>query len=1001
MKFLTSDSIFVGASALLITSLSILLYADFNRKVEAGNVKQIGTITFKRQVAQRKYLAQVVWEDVEQDVPVYNNDSIRTATDSEAVIHLGDGTDINIDENSMIMLSTLEDEININFEHGTISANRSGVSGVDIAAINIRSQDTTVSIDKSNIQLTQMDNQSLDLTVSDGTAKVSSGKEETLVNTNEKALISADRKETKIVKLNFILKEPGPDRFYMLDAQSGDIIFIWDAEGNVQDFTLEISGDRDFKKLLVSRKTGAGKQTVEKLNNGMYYWRVSAFNGDTKQAEYSEIRKVNLLFKKPVKPVAPVQGELISQTAGENSVSFRWIDDELANDYELEISQDKEFKTPGAIHKTRLKNIVIDNLAQGEYYWRVKSNITTGIDSFSRTSLVSSFRVEKGRMLNPPVLVTPATGDSIDLTLLKGKGIMFSWNNDPGYSGYEIEISRNETFTDLVTSGKRNVNFLELKDQVQPGKFYWRVRGVQKNTNEKNTSLISVFDVVAKENIVLVSPAEGAEFKIPAEDNKTDVKFSWNPVNAKGNYKIQVSKNRDFSDIKVNEKSLGSSTTIALDDSGEYYWRVLFVDEKGAESIKSISSRFKVFTEEKKTGKSFVLVKSPVAGSRIYINSKYKGQTSVKQDVSPDQKIQVRVVTKSFYDYNTRVTVKEGETLLVTPKLEKVRKLQRVKWSSAFKSPVVSAPVYAKDRIITLTEDGTVTVLNKSGSVVFSSKVGKRFDSKAVVYKNNAYFVDVKGMLYSLDIVQGKINWKVTTKGPALFKTGPVVVDDIIYVASNSGTVSAFDLTGKNVWENNLDEGVYNSIMVYKSNVIIATDTLTLYALNAEDGDEEWSADLDDRVITLTPLAYSDNIYFGCYSGKFYSINADTGDLAWTFMTGGPIYSSPALYKKSILFGSDDGYLYSLDYEKGTLIWKFKAGSPVNSSPIVAFESVFVTADRTLFALDPVKGTVLWQNSFDSRIKTSPAIADDTVILGLANGRVVSVRNTLTETVEK
>lgn len=129
MKFLTSDSIVVGASALLITSLSIFLYADFNRKIDAGDARQIGTITFKRQVAQRKYLAQVVWEDVEQDVPVYNNDSIRTATNSEAVIHLGDGTDINIDENSMIMLSTLENEININFEHGTISANRSGVSG--------------------------------------------------------------------------------------------------------------------------------------------------------------------------------------------------------------------------------------------------------------------------------------------------------------------------------------------------------------------------------------------------------------------------------------------------------------------------------------------------------------------------------------------------------------------------------------------------------------------------------------------------------------------------------------------------------------------------------------------------------------------------------------------------------------------------------------------------------------------------------------------------------
>ncbi len=1001
MKFLTNDSIFVGASALLITSLSILLYADFNRKVDAGNVKQIGTITFKRQVAQRKYLAQVVWEDVEQDVPVYNNDSIRTASESEAVIHLGDGTDINIDENSMIMLSTLEDSININFEHGTISANRSGVSGVDIAAINIRSQDTTVSIDRSNIQLTQMDNQSLDLTVSDGTAKVYSGKEETLVNTNEKALVSADRKVTTIVKLNFILKEPGPDRFYMLEAQSGDVTFLWDAEGNVQNFTFELSGDRDFKKLLASKKTGSVKQSVERLSAGVYYWRVSAFNADTKQLEYSEIRKVNLLFKNPARPVAPAQGELISHTAGENAVAFRWIDDELAGDYELEISQDREFKTPGIIHKTALRNIVIDNLTQGEYFWRVKSNITTGVDTFSRTSAVSSFRIEKGRMINPPVLVTPASGESIDLALIKGKGIMFSWINDSGYSRYEIEISRNETFTDLVTRQNRNVNFLELKDQVRPGKIYWRVNGIQKNTSEKNTSLIGMFDIVEKEIIVLVSPAEGAEFRIPADENKTDVKFSWNQVAAKGIYRVQVSRNRDFSDLRANEKTAAGSSTIALTEAGDYYWRVVLLDENGTESVKSAGSRFKIFTEQKETGKSFVLVKSPVTGSRIYINSKYRGQTSVKEGVAPEQKVKVRVVTKSFYDYTTTVTVKEGETLLVTPKLEKVKRLQRVKWSSSFGSPVVSTPVYARDRIITLAEDGTVTVLGKSGAVIFSNKVAKRFDSKAVVYKDNAYFVDVKGMLYSLDIAQGKINWKVTTGGPVLFKTGPVVVNDVIYIATGYGNISAFDLTGKLLWENNLDEGVYNSVMVYKNNVVIATDTLTMYALNTKDGDEEWSADLDDRVITLTPLGYGDYVYFGCYSGKFYSININTGDLAWTFMTGGPIYSSPALYKNSILFGSDDGYLYSLDNAKGTLIWKFKAGGPVNSSPLVAFESVFVTSDSTLFALNPANGDVLWQNSFDSKIKTSPAITEDTVILGLANGRIVSVRNTLVQTVEK
>jgi len=191
MKLSSSDFWTLGISAVIIAAFSVLLYADFAKKIEVDGAEQIGTITFKREVAQRRYQAQVVWEEVKQSYPVYNNDSIRTSDNSEAVIHLLDGTDINVDENSMIMLSALAEGININFAHGSISANRERVAGAAVAAITIRSNDTTVSIDRSNIQLSQLDNMELDLTVSEGTARVkTAASEDSLtVNTNEKAII--------------------------------------------------------------------------------------------------------------------------------------------------------------------------------------------------------------------------------------------------------------------------------------------------------------------------------------------------------------------------------------------------------------------------------------------------------------------------------------------------------------------------------------------------------------------------------------------------------------------------------------------------------------------------------------------------------------------------------------------------------------------------------------------------------------------------------------------
>ena len=124
------DLLAVGISACIITVCSVLLYADYSTRAGAGDAKQIGTITYKKKTAQRKYASQVVWEDLEQNTPVYNNDSIRTADLSEAIVHLGDGTSINIDENSLILLATTGTGINIDFSHGSISANRgAGTAG--------------------------------------------------------------------------------------------------------------------------------------------------------------------------------------------------------------------------------------------------------------------------------------------------------------------------------------------------------------------------------------------------------------------------------------------------------------------------------------------------------------------------------------------------------------------------------------------------------------------------------------------------------------------------------------------------------------------------------------------------------------------------------------------------------------------------------------------------------------------------------------------------------
>ncbi len=952
-------------------------------------------------MAQRKYLTQVVWEAIEQNFPVFNNDSIRTSDLSEAVIHLFDGTDINVDENSMIMLSTLEGGININFDHGSISANRSGGQGADIAAINIKSQDATVSIDKSNIQLTQLDNQELDLTVSNGSAKVKSGKEETIVKSNEKALISADRKDTKILKLQFNLKEPSPNNFFLVDTPKSEVLFNWELTGNFTNITLDISRDRSFKKIVSSKKNLTLNSDKNTMDAGVYYWRISALNSDNKKTEYSETRKFNIIYRKPVKLVTPSENEIIKHSSSQNTVSFRWTEDELASGYTLEISQDKDFTA--VLHRvnTTLKNITIDNFTAGQYFWKVTSSITIGGENIVKTTQPSAFSIDKAKLVEPPQLISPLMNEKIDVAMVKSKGLVLSWNNDPAFSSYKVELATDKDFINRLFVQPRKVNFSEVNTDLPAGKYFWRVEGIVRTDDKVPYSQTGEFEIIVKENIALLSPSENFEIKIPPNAKKHDIQFSWVKSDLKGNYKLQISKTPDFLEYKTYGFKEESSGTVPVPGTGDFYWRIILTNVQNREILRSNVSKFIIKPEDIiPATKTFILVKSPVPGAKIFIGGKFAGYTEIRQEVMPDVSIPVKITAKDFTDFNTQVKVNSGDTFTLAPAMEKSRRLDRIKWVSSLSVPVTAPPVYYKDRIIACSENGSVIVMNKSGGVQFSKKIAKKFDSSPAVSENSIYAVDVKGNLYSIDMNDGKINWQVKTGGPLLFKSAPAVSGDRIFIATGFGLVEAYDLKGKKIWENNIDEAIYNSMLIVKNSLIIATDALKLYSLDRDDGDENWSTPIEEKVITLAPLVHKDILYFGCYSGRFYAITVKKGKILWTFKAGGAVYSTPVAISNNIYFGSEDGYVYSLEDKTGKVSWQYKSPYPLLGSPIHAFDSLFITTDRSIISLNPASGSVIWQNTFNNKVKTSASLAGDVLVLGLTNGDVVSVRNTLIELVQ-
>lgn len=98
-----------------------LYYKDINSWSLKNNEVAVAKIYFKKNVVQRKFIDNDIWERVNQESPIYNGDKIRTAQDSE--IHAQfekTGTKIQLKENSLIQIFSNKKEKVIDFLSGEI-----------------------------------------------------------------------------------------------------------------------------------------------------------------------------------------------------------------------------------------------------------------------------------------------------------------------------------------------------------------------------------------------------------------------------------------------------------------------------------------------------------------------------------------------------------------------------------------------------------------------------------------------------------------------------------------------------------------------------------------------------------------------------------------------------------------------------------------------------------------------------------------------------------------
>lgn len=609
MRLSKSDIFIIILGLSLIAGLGYLLYADITAASGPGNTKKIGKITAARNTTERKYSSRVVWGEVYKDSVLYNYDTVRTADQSETTIRLDDGTEITLNENSMILLALTEDEVDIKFIQGTINAKQSSSVSDTARKVVIESGDSSVALKNGDVSISQDWGDRLQMTVNRGTAVLNTGKEEKVINENQN--IIAEKESVRLFDLTIRLISPESDAYLDSGGKKTAVDFSWEPLDGTYDTSLEIANNPAVTEPIIADKVRGSRKRIP-LADGVYFWRVNAVNKDTGKIESSEIRRVTIFNNRPVVLISPANKDEIRFRDENPMIDFLWSKNESISRYKLLVSASADMSAPLVNTVVEGNRIALNNLGQGKYFWKVANMNDAERITGSAESSVFSFIVTRTEKIEPPVPVYPPEAKTVHPLTIVQKGLTFNWINSPLVKETEIFLAKDSDLKNIIFTKKVGMNNVTYNGRLAEGDYYWGLRGVMKDGTMTDYSSIRRFKVVRTGTISLLEPQDSKVIINKNVEKLSRVDFSWSKTELEGTYRLQLSAEKSFGSILKEVSVPDLSAEIADIKEGRYYWRVALLDDRKEVLVSSPTHSFEIMNVLEKP-----VPISPLAGSSV------------------------------------------------------------------------------------------------------------------------------------------------------------------------------------------------------------------------------------------------------------------------------------------------------------------------------------------------------------------------------------------------
>ncbi|WP_076417079.1 FecR domain-containing protein [Colwellia sp. UCD-KL20] len=222
-------------------------------------------------------------------------------------------------------------------------------------------------------------------------------------------------------------------------------VIKWDSIEKAKRYNIQVSPKKDFKRIIWGQITTDTFIVLPKLNDDMYYYRVTAID-----ALGIEGKPAYKNFTLNLSPRAPQLKNIPERILGNSTLSMlSWENSvDLTDRYKVEVAKDEKF-TQLVLNKNITGNQLAlpNNLAFGNYYWRVSSIVDT----------------DKGPASTPLMFNWTTTIETPQCNAVASSGIVdISWKTIKNDHTIIVETAQNDQFTQglkayQISSEKNNI----------------------------------------------------------------------------------------------------------------------------------------------------------------------------------------------------------------------------------------------------------------------------------------------------------------------------------------------------------------------------------------------------------------------------------------------------------------------------------------------------------------------------------------------------------------